>query len=257
MTIVNVLSILADVDYHGQIRELHYTMVRYPDIAIDIQPVGDRGEVENRLVVWGLYYGVKTIVEDQMSIDCEVALYWDEQLVALLSFKGTGIALPMILNDTLSGVNSSVGSDSAGSNISSINTGLGVHFHAPADAPSLSYLEVFVTIMATLKDLAQFGSTQYMGPFVAGAGEGYDANINFAICDPPRTRPPYFQVRSAIEAVRQMPNWILERGRWCEVGFYVMISEAFVGSGALERGGVAGVDGVVVVRENDTKITVS
>ncbi|KAK4696537.1 hypothetical protein P7C71_g1396, partial [Lecanoromycetidae sp. Uapishka_2] len=249
MTAVNALSILADIDYHGQVRELHYTMTQYPDFVIDLQPVGLATDVENRFAVWGLYLTTKTIVEARKSRECETALYWDEDIVGLLSFKNPGTPPPKGVDNgsRFGSFNGSISTNAMNWNYSSPDTQVDIIFHAAPDAPSLNYLDVFITVMATLKDLAQFPSTQRMTAFAARAGQGYDAKISFPAEDPPRTRPPYFQVRWAIEVVRQLPAWVLNRGRWSEVGWAIVIGGQFVGEGVLERGTVEGQDGTEVM----------
>lgn len=276
MTAVNVLAILADVNYFGKIRDLHYTMAQYPDFVITMQPVGPEVEIENRIAVWALYYGVKTIVEDGKFRDCEVAIYWDDKLVASATFKNPKHPQASVVghfNSTrtsnestqiLTGSNSGTLASNSTANIEAntpagdpINTQLKVIFHSSPEAQSLSYIEVFITVMATLKDLAQFSSTERMPFLVSSAGAGYLARMSFPAEDPPRTRPPYFEVRWAIEAVRQVPGWQLTRGRWCEVGFALMIGEVFVGSGALGKGEVENERGMVAVQEAGANVTVS
>ncbi len=276
MTAVNVLAILANMNYSGKIRDLRYTMAQYPDFVITMQPVGPEVEIENRIAVWALYYGVKTIVEDENSRDCEIAIYWDDKLVAKATFKNpehpkasvVGHFKPTQISNEptqiLTGTNSSTLASKSTANIKAnrladdpLNTQLKVLFHSSSEAQSLSYIEVFITVMASLKDLAQFSSTERMPFLVSSAGAGYLARMSFPAEDPPRTRPPYFQVRWAIEAVRQVPGWQLTRGRWCEVGFALMIGEVFVGSGALDKGEIENGQGMVMVQETGANATVS
>ncbi len=275
MTTVNVLAILADMTYSGKIRDLRYTMAQYPDFVITMQPVGPEVEIENRIAVWALYYGVKTIVEDEKFRDCEAAIYWDDKLVALATFKNPEHPQASVVgrfNSTrtsnestqiLTGSNSGTLASNSTANIEAntpagdpINTQLKVIFHSSPEAQSLSYIEVFITVIATLKDLAQFSSTERMPFLVSSAGAGYLARMSFPAEDPPRTRPPYFEVRWAIEAVRQVPNWQLTRGIWCEVGFALMIGEVFVGSGSLDKGGFENGRVMVAVQEAGANITV-
>ncbi len=51
-----------------------------------------------------------------------------------------------------------------------------------------------------------------------------------------RTRPPFFEYRWAIEAVRQMPGFLLQQRRFAELGIRVIVDGVRVGTALLEKG---------------------
>lgn len=103
---------------------------------------------------------------------------------------------------------------------------------------TLTVVEVFLTVMAGLKNAAPHpASDKIPGPYASAAVDVY-ANVQFYLHRRriPRLKPPFFQYIHVIKALRLVPGYMLEKKRFSELFFSIDVSGVPVGEGYIEKG---------------------
>ncbi len=255
MDAVDSLAKLAPLDYLGRQPNFHGHMEAYPQVVIDVDPVYPATDVENRVAVLCIYWGMETVVSNRNYKNAEIDCFWDNVVVAQVRFEQPGYyssatvetnspisslgvtAEPTVSNGTTPGLtagNSTLNSPTA------LNTSLDARvnsiFYFRSDSQTLSLTDVFIITMATLKNVASFPSTDAVTSFTSGAGSAYDLYFAFASGETIRTRPPFYEYRWIIETVRQIPAWMLSQRRFAEISIGILVDDVHLGSAVLEKG---------------------
>ena len=254
MNVVELLAHYAEFDWVKKVRRRHGVVLPgYPQVEIALLPAAPATTIEVRLIVWGLWVAIRNMISRNSFYEAEFEIYWEQQVVAFLY-----ITKPMDVQQISSSSNGTLGSSdepltplpslngtvsaSPSSTEQSPNASNDDHFGwGPMFMPTaqkLTVYEVFLTVMAGIKNAAPHPAyAKVPGPY-ASAAIDIDANVQFYLHKrrQPRTRPPYFQFVHVIKALRLVPGYMLERGRFAELFFAVEVNGLQVAEGYLEKG---------------------
>lgn len=254
MNVVELLAQYAELDWLSKIRQRHGVVLpSYPQVEIAVLPAAPATSVEVRLVIWGIWVGVRDIIARSNYHEAEFEVFWERKLVAYIYFTK-----PMDLQVT--GSNGTLGPDepltllpspneitggildisnSTQSTSGALNEGQFMWAPVvPPGAKVLTVVEVFLTVMAGLKNAAPHPALEKVpGPYASAAIDVY-ANVQFYLHKRrvPRTKPPFFQYIHVIKALRLVPGYMLEKRRFSEMFFSMMVSNVVVAEGYLEKG---------------------
>lgn len=254
MNVVELLAHYAELDWLSKVRQRHGVVLpEYPQVEIAILPAAPATSVEVRLVIWGIWVGIRDIVNKNEFHEAECEVFWDREVVAYIYFTK-----PMDLQDTSS--NQTLGLDETLTLLSPLNETTGGTVDTsnstqissdalnegqfswkplfPPTSQTLTVIEVFLTVMAGLKNAAPHpASDKVPGPYASAAVDVY-ANLQFYLHKRrvPRTKPPFFQYIHVIKALRLVPGYMLEKKRFSELFFSIEVSSIPVAEGYLEKG---------------------
>ena len=252
MNVVELLAQYAELDWLSKARERHGVVLpEYPQVEIAVLPAAPATSVEVRLVVWGIWVGIRDIISRRNFYDAEFEVLWENQAVAYIYITGatdpqvTGsngtldpdepLTLLPSPNQTTSGVLDISNGTQTSSDALNVGTFSWKPYFTP-QAKALTVAEVFLTVMAGLKNAAPHpASKKVPGPYASAAIDVY-ANVQFYLHKRrvPRTKPPYFQYIHVIKALRLVPGYMLEKKRFSELFFRIEVSGLPVGEGYLE-----------------------
>lgn len=254
MNVVELLGQYAELDWLSRVRQRHGAVLpSYPQVEIAVLPASPATSVEVRLAFWGLWVAVRDIINGNNFHEAEFEIFWERQVVAYIYFTkpmdlrlasnngtlGTDESLTLLTspNQTTDGIFDT--SNSTGNTPDALNdeTFTWIPIFPPTSRP-LTVVEVFLTVMAGLKNAAPHGASDKVpGPYASAAIDVY-ANVQFYIHKrrTPRTRPPFFQYIHIIKALKMIPGYMLQKKRFSELFFSMEVSGLQVGEGYLEKG---------------------
>ena len=254
MNVVELLARYAECDWLSQVgRRSGVVLPEYPQVEFAVIPAPPAKSVEVRTVIWGIWVIIRDMILSNNFHETEMEIFWDMQAVAYIY-----ITLPTNLK--IASQNRSLGTDepltllpgsniTTGGNIDISNTtgyspdalNEGDFSWLPIFGPTakiLTVFEVFLTVMAGLKNAApRPASEKVPGPYASAATDVY-ANVQFYIHKrrSPRPKPPYFQYIHVIKALRLVPGYMLNKKRFSELFFTMEVDGIPVGEGYLEKG---------------------
>lgn len=254
MNVVELLARYAELDWLSKVGQRHgIVLPEYPQVEIAVLPAAPATSVEVRLIFWGIWVGIRDIVGRNMFQEAEFEVSWEGKVVAYIS-----ITKPMDLQVT--GSNRTLGANESLTLLSSPNEAASTILDTsnstenssdaldegrftwkpffPPQANTLTIVEVFLTVMAGLKNAAPHPASEKVPrPYASAAVDVY-ANVQFYFYKRrfPRTKPPFFQYIHIIKALRLVPAYMFENKRFCELFFDIEVSGLSVGEGYLEKG---------------------
>lgn len=212
----------------------------YPGIEMSIQPVRPARDVEVQVAITALYHAVLDMINNKAFKNGEFDILWNSVVVAQLVIgKGAGPSLTVRGIDDTSLVSTKQNTIPLNSTVSIIltarNQGLRLYFEYAPSGEKLTFQEVFITLMAALKGLSQFPSTQVVEPYRTGA-RGYSARMQFFGTETPRAEPPFLTYALLIDTVREIAFHALEKKKFAELHAVVVYDDEIVGEAVLEKG---------------------
>ena len=254
MNVVELLAQYAEQDWLSNARQHRGVVLpEFPQVEIAVLSATPTTTVQVRMVVWGIWVAIRDIVNNNNFHEAEIEIFWELEPAAYIYFT-----LPMDLKTPRE--NGSLGTDEPLTLLPGSNTTIGGDFdYSNTTAGSLDALndgqfswqpvfgptaktltpfEVFLTVMAGLKNAAPHAASDKIpGPYASAAMDVY-ANVQFYLHKrrAPRTRPPYFQYIHVIQALRMVPGYMLRRSRFAELFFSIEVNGLPVGEGYLEKG---------------------
>ena len=236
MNAVSGLAELAHQPYHKHIPGGHVTALpKYSNVDISLQPVAPTEDIEVRVAVDSLFYMINDMIKTKRFRNADFEVLWDRRVVArILITKSTGPSTTVrgITNQTQGSI-TAVGDLEEGPN--SLSTGVDYFFEYVPNGATLTYQEVFITIMATLKNLAEWPSNDVVEPFRSGAA-GFNARMQFLSDETPRTKPPFLRYEYLIDTVKAIPDYMLGHKKFAELGILVSYGDELIGQALLEKG---------------------
>lgn len=231
MIVVELLAQYAAMDYLGRTRGRHgIVMESYPQIEIAVLPAGPSTSIEIRLVIWAIYRGVIEMVRENMFKQSDIAFSWDGRVIG-------NVYITRPLDDVSRSRNLADGAATLMlENSTNLDRSIGRFGWMPIYTPNGQTLppqDLFILIMSTIKLIAQHSMDEKVeGAFHMGSAFA-NAHVEVYLQErrSPRTRPPYFQYSHLLEALRQIPAWMLQNRRFAEM--YAAISSASRGVGHL------------------------
>ena len=237
MNIVELLANYAELGWLSNVRVRQGVVLpSYPQIEFAVIPSAPASSVEVRFVIWGIWVGIRDMVSRNIFREVEFDLYWDESVVAHIYFtkpmdlgsssshETLGTAGPLTLLPTSNGT-VSVLLDSSNSTTNLSETLDDDRFSweptFPPHAKTLTIFEVFLTVIAGLKNAAPHPASDKVPGAFASAAVNVDASLSIFIHKrtTPRPRPPYFQYIHVIKALKLIPAYMLAQGRFAELYF--------------------------------------
>lgn len=87
MNVVELFSHYAELDWLSKVRQRHGVVLpEYPQVEIAMLPAAPATSVEVRLVIWGLWVGIRDIINKNEFHEAEFEVFWDNVVVAYLYF---------------------------------------------------------------------------------------------------------------------------------------------------------------------------
>ena len=275
MNTLDFVAILAAKDYNGRISETKGPLVPgYTDVEIEMRPQSPAATIFTKFVVLGLYYAVTSMARENKWKVAVFGILWEGRHTGWIWFEPpqsnsgnhtemqdlqnqiqnlTGEALSgalpgalLDLNNTSPAVLSETSSDSksfnttfntSGANATNADFELTMSFF-PQGTP-LTPVQVFITVISTLRDIAMYDIDSVVTPFQIGV-EAFYCKIAWEYADGNKLGgPPSFEYRWIIEAARQIPRWMLER-KFAESFFTIGVNGYVIGQGMIFGGKVPG-----------------
>lgn len=248
MNAVNGLAILAELDLQSRLPgALRITLSRYSEVEVEFEPVPPATHIDVRIMIWGLYAGIYDMLVYQKWKTAEFDLYWRSVSVAWIRFEmrrravGTSVESLDSRNrsDSTLSVNSTgslwaVTNDITTARIMPDDEVPAVQFFYLPSGEAIAAQTVFITVLATLRNLAEFSVGDIIVPFESGE-DGFDATIRFLPERHPRTMAPFNKYRWAIDAVRQIPGYMLAHKMFAELAIVMTVDGVTVGTGMLRK----------------------
>ena len=255
MNVVELLAQYAELDWLSKVKGRHGVVLpEYPQVEIAVLPAAPATSVEVRFVVWGIWVGMRDIVQRNSFRVVEFEVFWEEKVVAYIYFTdpidrqvtgsngtlGPNDALTLLPSpdETTSGILDVPNSIQNSSDSLNEGTFSWTPIFYP-QAKTLTVFEVFLTVMAGLKNAAPHqASDKIRGPYASSAIDVF-AHVQFYLGHKrrsPRPKPPFFQYIHVIKALRLIPGYMLGKGRFAELFFSIDVSGLTVGEGYLEKG---------------------
>lgn len=254
MIAVNEMAKLALRDWNGKVGSFRSQEISgYSEVLIVVRTARPARKIDTRIVVWGLYAAIDNMRLSHRFQVNQYQLYWDNTLVATLRFSSTVASrsatggqqseserldlmlptLPSIVNTFRNGTEDDTSS--------AVSTGsLEDFFFAEClyirDAQPLTFEEVLVPIITTLRDVAAAPKTSFMDGKFLVQPIGMDANVLFGGIDyGPITERNTYQYEYVVRALHAIPGFFLRNNRFAEMLMHLIVNGVYVGVGGLDK----------------------
>ena len=215
---------------------------KYPLVYIEAEIEPPATEIPIRFLIWGLEMALHEYVIRDRFDESQFHLLYNGRKVGAISFRST-----LALRPAQSEQNAS-----SSHHVAPINTTSSTASWVPDPTRSESSTEiafsphaqafdrgtVFLGIYATLRAVAFPRTTSISAqPFQIRPGWGRNIAIGFTSSDGPdlpRRQPPELQYRWIIEALREVPDWMVENA-FKEVEITVYVKHILVGRGYVDK----------------------
>ena len=240
---VDVLARLAAKDYYDRFEGYDDAVLfKHPEVTINIKPAPPADDIPVRIAVWGVYYSIYDMINKKKFVEAEIDLLWSGSLIGWVRYQPTTPSKSIIqgqVNKTLNLTKPSVTFTNRSESTLDLNTTPGtelldLELYYIVQGKPLTMIEIFVSVYATLKNIAPFPKTDDVESFSAGAA-AFDARVYFAD-GPTRTLPPFYEYRWVIQAMQQVPEYMLSHKRFSELAIVLIVDDVFVGQGVLAKG---------------------
>ena len=245
MNAANAMMELALENFTEPIALRNYVDPDYPEVIIVPMPSGLGHRVEARFLLWGVWEGIRWMINHRSFRALSILARWDGILMCTIWIRGPwGKLSAASMNDTLSLItrseNISIHDATAVSTqglrkvdvedplndqhltVSVIHVGVG-----------LGIVEVFVAIFAVLEYMAHFPGTDEVAAFQVSPDGG---DITIGIVENTRAPgfiPPYLEYQWVILSMAQIPEYMLQQSRFSEVVIEISVNGVPLGEGSL------------------------
>lgn len=237
---IDALAVLAVEDPTARKAGWHYHSASYSDVYIDVAPEPPATDVLNDIAIPCITAGLINAMRFRRFKNTEIQCQWDEVTVARVSFEPAGEsssnateALSLPADDPGGSGNSSSLINTTHLNDTRLEL-VAAGFFFPPNSQTTSVEAVFFNAIMTLASFAYYPSTELIHDAAVRA-TNYDTYIHFEQAET-RTQPPFFEYRWAIEAVRELPRFMLRQRRFAEVGIGISVDDVLVGQGYFSKG---------------------
>ena len=235
MNTVEGMADLAHLPSEHRVRGFYLpNLAQYTDINIYVQPMNGATDIDVRVILDGLYYATNNMIKRKIFQTSDFNLFWDNVLVAQITFSSRRQPT------ALEGNTHMTQNLTFNSNITTTNETLTEklsHLFQYIPSPMgrrLSFQEVFVTITATIRSLAESPESDVVKAFTTGAS---DTNARFQMVsdETQRTTPPFLQYGNLIDTVRQIPAFMIENKKFAELMIIIGYDGETIGKALLEK----------------------
>ena len=238
---VDTMAILASHNWIEDMRAFRSRLLsKYPLVAIVVEPEFPALDIPNRYIIWGLQMALQDYITRDRFDESRFDLRYNDRRVGTIHFRST---LPVRPASSIS--SSATQSERNitsfhelmdGSKASTLNatyrTRVAIGY--VRQAATLDRGDFFLTIFATLKAVAFPRTTSISADnFWIRSSQSNNVEIGFTSRDGPylpRTEPPELQYRSIIEALREIPDRMVNHA-FKEVWIELYIGNTLVGRG--------------------------
>ena len=242
MNAVELSAQYAEMDYMGRTRRRHGVVLpNFPQVEIAVIPAVSATTIEVRMVIWAIYGATIDMVYRKSFKECEISIIWNDETVGYLYFTEPAEDVP---HDSDLG---SIGLANAMASLANLSatapniTTTGTFDWKPLfkpDAKNLQPRDVFILTLGAIKTIAVYRSSDKVeGAFHVGS-EIVDANMQVYLWHrrTPRTNPPFLLYTHVLEAVRQIPGWMLGQSRFAEFHCAIKVNSRAVGLIVMDKG---------------------
>lgn len=232
MVAVNEMANLALLPWNSRTRGYRSaTLPRYPHVYMEITPQAPAVDIETRFLIWGINIAMYNIIHEELFLESSFELSFSTRAVGWIRFrhqKPSILTLPPHQDlPEVSNLTTALGADQFAAYIAKL-----------LKAKELDKLSVFITIYDAFKAVAPLPSTAI---FSATSLEvkplGLDVKATFSSTDDPRLPrevPPFLEWQWIVETLRRIPEWMLERKAFQEVGVDITVDGFVVGVAKVE-----------------------
>ena len=246
MNAVSALADLAHEPYRWRLQGFHVAnLPDYTDIDINIQPVAPATDLEVRFAIFGIYFVVYDMIKTRKFKISDYDMYLDKEVIGRVTInnrKRPTLARRSLLGPAQSFPNQahSVLNETATSmNVTPpiFDPGLQQYFeYLPGLADEdLLAPSMFVTLLAVLKDIAQYPELDVVKPFISGAS-GFKIRLQIMGMIPPRTEPPFLLYSNLIDTLRKIPDFMVKNAKFRGITILISFGDEFIGQGVLKKG---------------------
>ena len=245
MNAANAMMALALENFTEPIALRNYADIDYPEVIVVPTSPGLGQRVEARFLLWGVWEGIRWMINHRSFRSLSVHAHWNGVLVCTVWFRGAwGKLSATSRNGTLS---LGAGSENISVHDAEAVSKQGLKKVDVADlldtqhvtvsvvqvGAGLGIVEVFIAIFAVLEYMAHFPGTDEVAAFQISPDGG---DITIGIVEDaraPTSIPPYLEYQWAILSMAQIPEYMLRYSRFSEVVFEIAVNGVPVGEGSL------------------------
>ena len=226
MNAVSLQAVLAYQVFGTKIKEVSAPVLpEYKDVQITIVPNSPFKSFHNCLAIWGLYAAMREMTIESQFREARFFLFWEDAHTAFIRISKPPAPSNLISNLGANPTTSSI-------TIQADNPGIAVRCGFDPNALGLSFAEVFLTVLSTLRTLAYWSESDVTYPFSCTA-EGFNTILRVSFGGAQRVSPPYLLVGRVIYAVRQIPTCMISAHRFAEILIAIKFDNKFIGYAAL------------------------
>lgn len=247
MNAVNAMMELALENFTEPIRPRNYVDPAYPEVLIVAVALAPAQSIEVRYLLWGIWEGIRWMINHQSFRDLVIRTYWDGMLMCHIWIKGAWRPLSIAGNNNTLGLtawsekvlthNGTVESTQGLRMIDVRNPLNDQHLTISVTliGEPLGITEVFIAIFAALEYMGHFPSTDEVAGFHISPD---DEDTMVGIIEntrAPAVRPPFLEYQWVILSVGQVPGYMLRQRRFTEVVFEIAVDGVTLGEGFLSK----------------------
>ena len=245
MNAVNAMMELALENFTEPIRPRNYLAPGYHPVMIVPFGLSLRSRVEARYLLWSIWEGIRWMISHQSFRQLIIRGYWDGDQVCGI-WIGAAREQPHMAgsNDTMGTtarseklpIHQATVEPTQGLSIMDVRhpvKNFYLRVSVTAVGEILDRTDVFLAIFAALEYMAHFPNTDEVGDFeVSPDGGGTTIAIQDHAQDP-AVRPPFLEYQWVILSLGQIPEYMLQQGRFTEVSFEMSVDGVLLGEGLL------------------------
>lgn len=246
MNVIIAMGILAR-SFTGTVEPRTFRDERYPGCFILTRSVARRSVIEARFLVWGLYYGIKPMIQNGNWKLAEFTLIWEGHIVGFISFGTANTALHALQGFRNSRVQSRRSTTAPLNSLAISNHINPLPGNASASNPSF-YIDVKPTaygdplpknsvFLAVLKCLLYMADKPTSDALLAFGVQPMTQDVVLRLWPISQPRGPILDYGVAGLGLSAIPsNFIAaRRQQWTEVGFEYRLNGILVGRGSILR----------------------
>ena len=247
MNVIIEMGHLSAKNFTQPIEPRAYGDNRFPSVLIVTRSPAEGELIEPRFLVWGLYSGIKPMIQDNKWKVAEFTLLWGESIVGYISFEATGITRPSLQGSRDTSVQSrrsTPPSDSlalynpvnpAQHNSSQPNPSFFIDVELTSLGAPIPKVDIF---MAVLECFLYLGPKTISEALVAFSVYPSPYDVTLRLMPFSRPEEPFFDYGVASLGLSTVPlKFFTERRqRWTEVDFVYLVDDVLVGRGSIRKG---------------------
>ena len=244
MNAVNAMMRLALENLTETISVRDYIDPDYPEVAIEPIVFPSRRRVEARVLLWGVWEGIRWMISHHSFRELVIGAYWDGILISNIWIRGNRRHLSVARgNDTLDITprsrkiptpNATVVSTPGLSMVDASNPLSDQHLTVSVThvGDALGITEVFIAVFAALEYMAHFPSTDEVVMFSVSP-EDEQTTIGILEHEAHAAGPPFLEYQWVILGIAQIPGYMLQQRSFTEVVIEIFLNLVPLGEGFL------------------------